>query len=61
MFGCLGEFQPGLMLNDVKNLIDWEVQGVKVVEPSTFAVVGGASSLRAGAWCPLARFLELSG
>jgi len=34
---------------------------VKVVGSSVFTVVGGASSLRVGGRCPLARFLELSG
>ena len=29
MCGCLWEFQPGLMLDDVEDLIDQEVQGVE--------------------------------
>ena len=58
--GSLREFQPGLMLDNVEDLVDWKVQGVKVMEPSAFAVVGGACSLEARARCPLARFLELS-
>ena len=61
MSGCLKEFQPGLMLNDVEDLVDREVQRVKVMEPSSFAFVERASSFKAGARCPFARFLELSG
>jgi len=48
------------MLDDVKDLVDWEVQGVKVTKPSAFTVVEGASSLGARAQCPLTHFLELS-
>ena len=60
-FGCLGEFHSGLMLDDVEDLIDQEVQGVKVMKSSVFVVVvEGASSLGLGARCLLARFLELS-
>jgi len=40
---CLREFQPGLMLDDVEDLIDREIRGVKVVESSVFVVVGEAS------------------
>ena len=58
--GSLREFQPALMLDNMEDLVDWEVQGVKVMEPSAFAVDGGACSLEAWARCPLARFLELS-
>jgi len=36
--GCLREFQPGLILDVVEDLVDWEVRGVKVMEPSAFAV-----------------------
>ena len=49
MFGYLREFQPGLMLDDVEDLIDREVQGVKVMESSVFAIIEGASSLGVGA------------
>ena len=61
MSGYLREFQPGLILDDVEDLVDWEVPGMKVMEPSAFAIIGRASSEGAGARCPLARFLELSG
>jgi len=48
------------MLDDVKNLVNRELQGVKAVESSVFAVVGGASSLGVGARCSLACFLKMS-
>ena len=48
------------MLDDVEDLVDREAQGVKAVEFSVFAIVGGTSSLGVGARCPLGRFLELS-
>jgi len=41
------------MLDDVKDLVDQEVQGVNMMELSAFAVIGRASSLRSGARCPL--------
>jgi len=47
--GYLGEFQLGLMLDDMEDLINQEVQGVKVMESSVFVVVGGASFLGVGA------------
>ena len=58
--GNLREFQPKLMVDNVEDLIDWEVQegegdGASVPSPSS-----GNSSLGARARCPLARFLELS-
>ena len=59
--GCLREFQPRLVFDDVEDLVDREVQGVKVTEPSAFAVIGGTFFLGAGARRPLAHFLELSG
>ena len=49
----LREFQPGLVLDDVEDLVNWEVQGVKVTELLAFAVIGKASSLGAKARCPL--------
>jgi len=60
MLDCLREFQQQLMLDDVKDLINQELQGVNVVGFSVFAVIGRASSLGVGARCPLACFLELS-
>ena len=60
MFGGLKEFQPGLMLDDVKDLVDREVQGSEGSGVLGFAVVMGESSLRVGAQCPHARFPELS-
>jgi len=48
------------MLDDMKDLVDREVQGVKVVESSVFTIVGEASTLGVGARCLLACFLELS-
>ena len=60
MLGRLREFQPWLMLDDIEDLVSREVQGVKVVESSVFAIVGEASTLGVGARCLLARFLELS-
>ena len=59
MLGCHREYQVGLMLEDVEDLADQEVQGVKAVESSAFVVVGEASSFGIGARCPLACFLEL--
>jgi len=59
VLGCLREFQSQLMLDDVKNLVNRELQGVKAMGFSVFVVIGGAS-LGVGAQCPLARFLELS-
>jgi len=54
--GSLRKFQPGLMLDNVEDMVDWEDQGVKVMELSAFAVFGGACFLRARAQCPLTRF-----
>ena len=48
------------MLDDMEDLIDREVQGVKGMESSVFTVIEEAFSLGLGARCPLARFLELS-
>ena len=56
----LREFQPGLVLGDMEDLVNWEAQGVKVMELSAFTAVGGASSLGTKVQRPLARFLELS-
>ena len=49
MLGCLREFESGLMLDDVEDLVDRVVSGVKTVEFSIFPVVGGVSSLKVGA------------
>ena len=59
--GSFEELQPGLLLDDMEDLINREIQGVKVMEPLAFAVVGRASSLGVGTQCSLTRFLELSG
>ena len=60
MLGYIREFQPGLILDEVEDIIDREVLGVKAVKSSIFTIVGGASSLGIGARCPLACFLKLS-
>ena len=54
MSGYFRKLQPGLMLDDVKDLINWEVRGcVNVMEPSAFTIIERASSLGVGARCPL--------
>jgi len=55
-FGSLREFHSGLMLDNVEDLVDWEVQGVKVMEPSTFAVTGERAPWELGLGAPLRAF-----
>ena len=43
--GCLREFHPWLMLDDVNDLVNRHLQGVKTEASSVFAVVGEAFSL----------------
>jgi len=61
MCGCLWEFQPGLMLDDVEDLIDQEVQGVE--GDGAFGLRRRPGSVLLGSWgsLPLACFPELSG
>jgi len=51
--GYLREFQPGLILDVMEDLVDWEVRGVKVMEPSTFAVSGERPPGELGLGVPL--------
>ena len=46
MLDCLREYHPWLMLDDVKDLINRQLQGVKTGVSSVFAVVREAFSLR---------------
>ena len=48
VLGCLKEFQSGLMLDDVKDLINRHLQGVKTGASSVFGLVGKAFSLGVG-------------
>ena len=57
----LGSFNHGWCLTMWKIWSIVKFKGMNVMEPSVFTIVERASSLEAGAWCPLARFLELSG
>jgi len=45
MLGYLKEFHSWLMLDDVKDLVNWQLQGVKTEVSSVFAIVGEAFSL----------------
>ena len=41
-FGYLGEFHPWLILDDVKDLVNRQLQGVKTEASLVFVVVGEA-------------------
>jgi len=49
ILGWLGEFHLWLMLDNVKNLVNQQLQGVKIEASSDFTVVGEAFSLCVGA------------
>ena len=49
VLGCLRKFHSQLMLDDMKDLVNRELQGEKTKESSVFVVVGGALSLGVGA------------
>jgi len=58
--GSLRELQLALMLDNVEDLVDWEVQGGEGDGAFGLHHRQGACFLGASARCPLARFLELS-
>ena len=61
MLGCHREFHPWLMFDNVKDLINRELQEGESRGVLSLRRCRGVPSLGVGARCPLARFLELSG
>ena len=53
MLGCHRKFHPRLILDDVKNLVNQELQGVKAKDSPVFPVVRRASSSGVGPDVPL--------
>ena len=60
MSDCLRKLQPGLMFDDVEDMIDRKVQGGE--GDGAFGLRCRRGSVLLGSWarCPLAHFLELS-
>ena len=48
MHAWLGEFHPWLMLDDVKDLVNRQPQGVKIGASSVFAIMGKRTSCLLG-------------